>query len=517
VKESFPSTGFESGISGLPRMSYSHIWKYLIDDVEIRKQLATEKPIVKGYNFFKSGHVLQIFSKKENSQYYVKSKVLPSMIKKKIYTVNVIIKPSGDIAKAMCGCPAGVDGRCNHLSATLFAIEDKFSKGNGTGAEHDSHNQTSDIPCTSKPCSWNVPSRKRKLEPQPIQSVKFEKHEFGKKVKHSPREHYDVRASHQRTVNSDDQKRFYEKVKEIEKSTGKRMALSLILPHDLPDDTSNSVNSGTLENPDPDECLWKLTSPNKTGPLSLDDIARKAERVNKRLFDSSKNCTEIECKTRDQHNSMLWYSVRKPRITASKTKRCLQKETTSPTKAISEILMYKPNIQTSYMKEGIEMEPKIIERFSEETGHIVKKCGFFISESHPLLGASPDGITEEGNLIEVKKVTSKEGEAKDDTLCRLGIYYRSGANILINRKHKYHYQIQQQLFCADKKLCHFIISNGTWLHTELVEFDSSSWNTIVSKLQDFYFTNIFPELVYPRVLYGQQRWNKTIPFPRLSE
>ena len=45
IQTDFPSDGFECGISVLPRMSFSQIWKYLIEDVEIRKKLATEKPI----------------------------------------------------------------------------------------------------------------------------------------------------------------------------------------------------------------------------------------------------------------------------------------------------------------------------------------------------------------------------------------------------------------------------------------------------------------------------------------
>ena len=39
------------------------------------------------------------------------------------------------------------------------------------------------------------------------------------------------------------------------------------------------------------------------------------------------------------------------------------------------------------MKEGIDMEPRIIERFIK-TGNVMGKCGFFISEAHPFLGAS---------------------------------------------------------------------------------------------------------------------------------
>ena len=75
----------------LPKIRYSNIWKYLIEDVELKRQLSTEKPIVKGYNFYKSGHVLQAFVKREGSTFYVKSKVLPSM-KKGVYIVKSYLR-----------------------------------------------------------------------------------------------------------------------------------------------------------------------------------------------------------------------------------------------------------------------------------------------------------------------------------------------------------------------------------------------------------------------------------------
>ena len=61
--------------------------------------------------------------------------------------------------------------------------------------------------------------------------------------------------------------------------------------------------------------------------------------------------------------------------------------------------------------------------------------------------------------------------------------------------------------------CHFVVSNGIWLHSELVEFNNTFWNNVVTQLETFYFTNIFSELVYPRVLYNEPRWNKVILFP----
>lgn len=72
-----------------------------------------------------------------------------------------------------------------------------------------------------------------------------------------------------------------------------------------------------------------------------------------------------------------------------------------------------------------------------ETGNVVRKCGFFISEIHPFLGASPDGITEKGCLVEIKKVTSKDGESRVYTLCRLGIYRRNKEKIVLNTNHNY--------------------------------------------------------------------------------
>ena len=137
--------------------------------------------------------------------------------------------------------------------------------------------------------------------------------------------------------------------------------------------------------------------------------------------------------------------------------------------------MYKPNILTKLMKEGIAMEPKIIERFSKETGNVVRKCGFFISETHPFLGASPDGITEKERLVEIKKVTSKDGESREGTLCRLGIYKRNKEKIVLNKNRKYFYQLEQQLFCSKYKQSHFIVSDGVWLNHELVEFNDDFW------------------------------------------
>ena len=135
---------------------------------------------------------------------------------------------------------------------------------------------------------------------------------------------------------------------------------------------------------------------------------------------------------------------------------------------------------------------------------------------HPFLGASPDGVINDSEIVEVKKVELREGESLDDGMCRFGIYKKNGSELMINKNHKYYHQMQQRLFCSRRNTCHFIVSSDKGSHTESVPFDSVFWERVLPKLEQFYFDNIFPELVYPRIFHGQTRWNKDLQFPKLT-
>ena len=78
---------------------------------------------------------------------------------------------------------------------------------------------------------------------------------------------------------------------------------------------------------------------------------------------------------------------------------------------------------TNAMKEGVQWESRIIEKYEYLSGNKVSKFGFVTSAFHPFLGVSPDDLIHNGNrLIEGKKVLSKKTESYQDTLCRLNIY-----------------------------------------------------------------------------------------------
>ena len=78
---------------------------------------------------------------------------------------------SGDIKSASCGCTAGLGpkGSCKHIAALCYALEE-FNRIKTT---------VQYTACTSKLQEWNRP-RKRTLEPQQVDEIKFIKHEHGK-------------------------------------------------------------------------------------------------------------------------------------------------------------------------------------------------------------------------------------------------------------------------------------------------------------------------------------------------
>ena len=161
---------------------------------------------------------------------------------------------------------------------------------------------------------------------------------------------------------------------------------------------------------------WDIVSPTKCAPLSMIDIKQRTLRSRGRLYNSVKERNVTVEETKGQHETRTWFDVPKPYRTASQRNRCLLKPTTSPTKAVSEVLFYSKLVQTKAIRDGIESESSIIQTFENETVQKVHKSGFF------LLGVSPERVMNDSRIGEVKKIVLKEGESLNDGMSRFGIY-----------------------------------------------------------------------------------------------
>lgn len=104
--------------------------------------------------------------------------------------------------------------------------------------------------------------------------------------------------------------------------------------------------------------------------------------------------------TRMQSASQSWHDARKLRLTASTAKRVPKRSTTDPQKFLNEHL-YPTFTGNTATQHGKENEINVI-TLMESRGHTVERRGLVVHPDYPWLGASPDGILDSAQLLEIK-------------------------------------------------------------------------------------------------------------------
>ncbi|XP_062614630.1 uncharacterized protein LOC134276383 [Saccostrea cucullata] len=164
----FPSTN-------LPQyFNEGHIHHYIIESVQLVDKpgndsgeediddLHTSKPLKKGKQYFKSGHVCNLKDFKSGNVYFLKASVMATYRINISYNVTVTMSTeTGFVQDASCTYIASSMGRCSHVAAVLFALLDYCQQYGHEPAA-----------CTSKKCEWNVGRKKRK-NPQKITESKY--------------------------------------------------------------------------------------------------------------------------------------------------------------------------------------------------------------------------------------------------------------------------------------------------------------------------------------------------------
>ena len=99
--------------------------------------------------------------------------IIKQIIQMKIKHLDGIVFISHCVLSAKCDCPSGIEGKCNHVCATLFALDFMYGKKATLPENKD------DSSCTSNPCKWSVPP-KQKGGVTPFHTVSFKKNDYVK-------------------------------------------------------------------------------------------------------------------------------------------------------------------------------------------------------------------------------------------------------------------------------------------------------------------------------------------------
>ena len=179
----------------------------------------------------------------------------------------------------------------------------------------------------------------------------------------------------------------------------------------------------------------EIIFPIKEHPVLLTEIFDRAKRIKRNLMDSDQERQNIALATKAQSNCQEWFEHRRVRITASQSKRALIKPSTSPTKAMKEILHYNNQYQSNKMKQGLKDEKKIIWLSENKLDCRISETGFVISQSYPFLGASPDGEVD-GGLVEIKRLFT-DGLSLKEAVCKRNICRDTSHGLVVNKNHKF--------------------------------------------------------------------------------
>ena len=293
------------------------------------------------YGLSERGHVqkIELMNTSNSPTIYIRAKCLPEMKKDRHYKLQLQLeRDTLHIRGAECGCPAGRGpaASCKHIGALCYVVE-TFCRLKQIPA-HKS--------CTDQLQVWNQP-RPKKLNPVPVQELKFQKLKYGEEVVPSPKplsSVYDPRPLKYRARDEEAIQQLHTDLKDAGKPCcflhilGPVVEKAASVRHDHTYAATGSI-------PDPIPPRHTLVIPpectNVPQPLTKEEMTR----LKQSLSVTSSQLAELEKQTRGQYKRQLWFDERKHRITGSVCGKVLQR----PTRAVVREILYSKPMLLNFM------------------------------------------------------------------------------------------------------------------------------------------------------------------------
>lgn len=237
------------------------------------------------------------------------------------------------------------------------------------------------------------------------------------------------------------------------------------------------------------------------------EMKSKCEEMVSKLkaeVDSAEKRALLQRQTTGQHENELWRESRMNRLTASNFgKVCKRKETTLCHNLVKRLL-YSQELTSKAILYGRTNEITAIRKYEQQKSVTVERCGLFVTESDPYLGASPDGLVGSDGLVEIKCIPKIGEKSLLDAAVEQGssicLEVKKDGGLQLKKSHDYFFQIQGQMNIADKVFCDFVVYSPSDFFIERINRDRKFWGEkMLPALRRFYFNCMLPEIVDGRI------------------
>ena len=147
--------------------------------------------------------------------------------------------------------------------------------------------------------------------------------------------------------------------------------------------------------------------------------------------------------------------------------------------------------------------------WSMKSNWIAKSVKQVLLYLRDILSLGPLQMEVDGGLVEMKRIFT-DGLSLKEAVCKRRICRDTCHGLVINRNHKFYYQVQQLMLCTKSFWTDLVLSDTVNLIILHVRKDKKFLSDIVPKLEKFYDNHISLELAYPRVYDGLTRLSKLI-------
>ncbi|XP_050505806.1 uncharacterized protein LOC126884063 [Diabrotica virgifera virgifera] len=466
---------FDYGLTYVPPIASMDILTYIVftHSFYTHEQMRAYKSLA-AYKYFKSGFVEKVGFKVINDLVLLIGKVQHSMRARETkLRVWIIAETGGSICTAHCICMAGLGEVCSHVTAVLYAAEH--------AAYLKQQKNEKNVACTDVKSTWPVPTQSGT---HPIEAASLD---WGKVIEEK----------NYKEIPPMDDSEMLDLLQELQNSNCDAVLMRHVEPFasQLSDENNEKVSIPVLFN----------VYHKKYEKMPLDDLIQLGMKCKMEVTQNIRR--EIEDKTQDQRKCAEWYRQRTGRVTASIFKDVCRTNVEKPSLSLIKSICYPRKISTRAIRWGINHEQLAIDAYKKETSRnhrdfIVNTIGLVVCMKWPQLGASPDGFVYcdccAAGTLEVKCPFSlrengnlQEYASRKDSCLECD---KTGT-VKMNKKHKYYYQVQAQIFICKLNYCDFVVWCPNFIFIERVLPDIKFWEEIKDKVLNFHAKVIMPELL----------------------